>query len=188
MRALATCVALVLLMTGCGVDYGPPKTVGWDLSASHTMLDVMWSDPSTDAIELRPIKVLRIALSGGRRVSEDSVIKRVTLFREDEQITELQIYSHPATVAEAHALALRWCKQWKLDQTMLDAWRADGGTEFGTISFDPDAKRDRNPEVSLDASPSFDDDKPVVVALVFFWQPPDVPAPATTTPAAETGR
>lgn len=102
LRALAGCVALVVLMTGCGdVDYGPPKTLHWDLSRSHTMDDVDWTKRSRDSIEVRPIASLTIELSDGRQIHETEAVTRVDVVREGKQLAELGIYTEAANVDDA---------------------------------------------------------------------------------------
>jgi len=170
MRARAGVVALGLLLAGCGADSGEPMKIDWDLSRSHTMQDVAWPDPSTDSIELGPIASARIRFSDDREVDETSAIRRVAVDREGQRIAELAIYTTPATVADAYRLALRWCRQWALPTTTIDEWHAAGGGHFNVTAYNPEQKLGPNhPEPSVKVLSSFDDDRPVVMSLQFFW-------------------
>jgi hypothetical protein len=171
MRALAGCVALALLMTGCGSpDYGPAKTLDWDLATSHTMNDVDWPDPSAEFVELRPIASLTIALSDGRQVNETSAIRRIDIERIKQQVTELDIFAEPATVDEAYERALRWCKAYKLDIPALEEWHAGAGQKYGTVTKGAGTTvGSPDPSIAINASDSFDPDRPVIMALVLFW-------------------
>lgn len=62
------------------------------------MQDAIGAHPSLDSIELRPIASVKIALSDARQVGETSAFERVELVREDEPISELEIYAEPPTV------------------------------------------------------------------------------------------
>jgi hypothetical protein len=170
MRARAGVVALALLLAGCGADSGEPMKIDWDLSRSHTMNDVAWPDPSADSIELRPIASARIRFSDDREINETSAIRRVAVDREGQQIAELAIYSTPATVEDAYRLALRWCKLWKLPTTTIDEWHAGGGEHFNVAAYNPRQQLGPNhPEPSVKVLSSFDDDRPVIMSLQFFW-------------------
>jgi hypothetical protein len=178
MRGLAGAVALLLLVAGCGSDGGTPMTIDWDLSRSHTMQDVDWSDPSISSIEPRPLKSVRIRFSGGRELSETGGMKKLSLSREDDQLTELALFSQNATVDDAYELALRWCEEWKLPTDAIDAWHAGGGTRFNMVAYDPkDKPAAGDPFVSLKVLSSFEDDRPVNIALIFFW-PSDLLRPS----------
>jgi len=170
MRGLACAVAVVLLLAGCGSDEGTPMKLDWELSKSHTMQDVDWPDASTNAIELRPIASVRIGISGGRELHETGGIRRVAVDRHGERISDVALYSEPATVGDAYELALRWCREWKLPTTTIDDWHAAGGKTFNMEAYDPKAKLGPNdPSVSIKVLYSFDDDRPVIMSLSFFW-------------------
>ncbi len=170
MRALACAVAFVLFLAGCGSDDRTAMKLDWDLSQSHTMRDVDWPDPSIDATELRPIASVRIRFSGGRELHETGAIRRVAIDRESERVSDVSLFSKPATVDDAYSLALRWCKEWRLPTKTIDDWHAAGGKTFNMEAYDPKAKLGPNdPSVSVTVLYSFEDDRPVIMSLSFFW-------------------
>jgi|GEM_PF-6111619 len=170
MRALAAVAAGLLLVAGCGSDDGTPMKIDWDLSKSHTMQDVDWPDPSISSIEPRPLDSVRIRFSGGRELHETSGMKKLALDRVGETVTELGLHSANLTADDAYELALRWARQWDLPTEKLEAWHAAGAKRYNIVAYDPKAKPAAgDPNVSLKVLYSFDDDRPVSIALNFFW-------------------
>jgi hypothetical protein len=170
MRALVAVVAALLLVAGCGSDDGTPMKIDWDLSTSHTMQDVEWSDPAISSIEPRPLDSVRIRFSGGRELHETSGMKKLALDRNGETVTELALHSDNLTADDAYELALRWARQWDLPTAKLDAWHAAGAKSYNIVAYDPKAKPAAgDPNVSLKILNSFNDERPFSVALDFFW-------------------
>ncbi|HUC20734.1 MAG TPA: hypothetical protein VMR98_04535 [Candidatus Polarisedimenticolaceae bacterium] len=154
----------------------PPHSINWDLSRSHTMQDVSWPDPSTSAMELRPIESVRIKFSDSRELHETSGIRRLAIdrgfkvYNQENQISDLAVYSEPLTVDDGYKLALRWCKQWDIPAKAIDEWHATGGKTFNHPAFDSRKKIDfDHPEVSILPLYSFEDDKTVIMSLQFSW-------------------
>jgi hypothetical protein len=169
MRALAICILMGLLSAGCGRESGPPMTLDWDLSASHTIDDVAWPDASLTAHEWRPASV-RIRFSGNRMVDEDGTIRRLAGVREGNGVTDIRLYSHPLTAEDAYRLASRWCREWSLPADAIDRWHDEGDKTFLATAYNPKEKLGPNrPEPSVRILSSYLDDKPVVVSLQFAW-------------------
>ena len=172
MRALAGVVAMLLLVAGCGSDDETAMTIDWDLSQSHSMQDVDWPRPAASAIELEPIESVAIRLPGDRELTEGDAIKKLSVDRDGELVYDVTVHSKPRTVDDAHRLALRWCEEWELPTEKIDAWHAAGGKRYNVVAYDPRRQLAADgPAVSLKLLYSFDDERPVVTTLSFFWKP-----------------
>src|SRR4051794_24854164 len=101
----ALCAALLLVGCGGGDDDGGGNAVkaDWDLSSSHTMQDVDWSDPGIDALDVRPIESVRLRFPDGSVFEATSGITRIGLFRNGDQLDEVRLLADPMTVDDAYA-------------------------------------------------------------------------------------
>jgi hypothetical protein len=87
-RLVAVVAAVVAIaVAGCGPDDGPAVKADWDLSSSHTMRDVHWSDPGIDALNLLPIESVHLRCPDGSVFAASSGIKGGLLGRGGPQPT-----------------------------------------------------------------------------------------------------
>jgi hypothetical protein len=82
----------------------------------------------------------------------------------------VQIDSHPRSEADAHELAVRWAEKWGLSREPLDRLRA-GATKTPVITSARPADRigDGGPLPTVEIRNSFEDDRPALVSLQFYW-------------------
>ena len=175
MRPASVLVACLLLaLTGCGGSEsaeGDEAMIDWDLSHSHTMDDVDWPKPDLSAVEISPVEQVRIALPEGRAFeSGGDVVHDITLDRRDRIVRNVQIDSHPRSAADAHELAVRWAEEWDLSREPLDRWR-DGAAKTPAITSGRPVERigAGGPVPAVEIRSSFQDDKPALVSLQFYW-------------------
>jgi hypothetical protein len=169
-------VSAALLVAGCGGgdDDGGAGAVkaDWDLSSSHTMQAVDWSDPGIDALNLQPIESVHLRFPDGRAFQAKSGITRIGLTRNGEQLEELSLFADPMTVDDAYARARTWARDYDLPLAPLQKWHAAGGSvEFRVLSVGPPGHTvgKGGPEPSLEIIDSAVDDKPAQVVLNFAW-------------------
>lgn len=175
MRQTSVLVACLLLaLTGCGGSEsaeGDEAMIDWDLSSSHTMADVDWPKPDLSAVEISPVEQVHIALPGGRSFEADGdTVHDITLDRRGRIVRNLQIDSHPLGKADAHELAVRWAEEWELSREPLDRWR-DGAAKTPAITSGRPAERigEDGPVPAVEIRNSFEDDRPALVSLQFYW-------------------
>ncbi len=173
-RTTAFVAGLLLALAGCGgsepaSDEG--TVIDWDLSRSHTVGDVDWPKPDLSALEIAPVDEVRIELPEGRSFESDGeVVHDITLDRRDRIVRNVQIDSHPRSATDAHELAVRWADKWGLSREPLDSWR-DGATKTPVITSARRAQRlgDAGPLPAVEIRNSFDDERPALVSLSFYW-------------------
>jgi hypothetical protein len=170
---LAACLFLALI--GCGgsdsASGDDDAMIDWNLSSSHTMADVDWPKPDLSAVEISPVEQVRIALPDGRSFEADGdTVHDITLDRRDRIVRNLQIDSHPRSEADAHELAVRWAEEWGLSREPLDRWR-DGAAKTPAITSGRPGERvgDDGPVPAVEIRNSFEDDRPALVSLQFYW-------------------
>jgi hypothetical protein len=175
LRAIALAGCLLLALTGCGgsdtASGDDEAMIDWDLSRSHTMGDVDWPNPDLSAVEISPVEEVRIELPVGRSFSSDGeTVHDITLDRRDRVVRNVQIDSHPMSEAAAHDLAVRWAEEWGLSRAPLDRWR-DGGAKTPVITSAQRADRigDAGPLPTVEVRNSFEDERPALVSLQFYW-------------------
>jgi hypothetical protein len=169
-RLLATLAGLALLAPGCGGDHG--KMIDWDLSASHTTKDVGWPKPDLTAVEISPVESLRIRFPEGRELTEkDGLVHDVTMDREGDEVTGLNVDSQPKTADDAYELALRWAREWDLPTEPIERWHERGvaGSTASTGSKPGSRLGEHGPQPALQIRHSFDDERPSLVSLEFDW-------------------
>ncbi|MGH2764094.1 MAG: hypothetical protein ACRDL4_14355 [Thermoleophilaceae bacterium] len=164
---------VMLLAAGCGGESESSEgtMIDWDLSQSHTVEDVDWPKPDLTAVELSPVSSVSIELPDGKSFESDGdVVHDVTMDRRDRQVRGMQIDSHPRSREAAYELAVRWAGEWKLSQQPFDRWRA-GETKTPVISAGREQERigPKGPFPSVEIRNSFDDERPALVSLSFFW-------------------
>jgi hypothetical protein len=173
-------ITVVAAIGGCGSAPGgqaeKPVTVDWDLSRSHTLADVEWPHKDLTADEIRPTGTVRIRLPEGRAFEADHGIRRIDLMREGDVVNDVAVSSAPLSIDDGYALGVDWAKRFGLPREPLDEWRQKVRSEkppdlsaahsFGT---DRDALGQGGPVPSVEIVTSFDDKKPVVVSVEFFW-------------------
>jgi hypothetical protein len=173
-RTSALVACLLLALTGCGGSEsaeGDEAMIDWDLSQSHTMDDVDWPKPDLSAVEISPVEQVRIELPEGRSFESDGdTVHDITLDRRGRAVRNLQIDSHARSAADAHALAVRWAEEWDLSRVPLDRWR-DGATKTPAITSGRPVERigDDGPVPSVEIRNSFQDERPALVSLQFYW-------------------
>jgi hypothetical protein len=170
--ALVGLVALALV--GCGGSdsaAGDDTMIDWDLSRSHTVDDVGWPKPDLSAVEISPVGSVRIRLPEGKSFASDGeVVHDLTLDRRDRTVRGVQIDSHPRSEEDAHELAVRWAGEWGLSREPLDRWR-DGETKTPVITSSRREARigAEGPLPAVEIRKSFDDERPALVSLEFYW-------------------
>jgi hypothetical protein len=175
LRTIALVACLVLSLTACGgsnsdAEPGDPAVIDWDLSRSHTVGNVDWPKPDLSAVEISPVDEVRIELPEGRSFESDGeVVHDITLDRRGRIVRNVQIDSHPRSAADAHKLAVRWAGEWGLSREPLDRWRENGKTP--AITSAPAGKRigDAGPVPTVEIRNSFEDERPALVSLSFYW-------------------
>jgi hypothetical protein len=173
-RASALAACLLLALTGCGGSdsaEGDEAMIDWDLTRSHNVGDVDWPKPDQSAVEISPVDQVRIELPEGRSFQSDGeVVHDITLDRRDRIVRNVQIDSHPRSAADAHELAVQWADDWGLSREPLDSWR-DGATKTPVITSARRAERigDRGPVPTVEIRNSFEDERPALVSLQFYW-------------------
>jgi hypothetical protein len=173
-RTTAFVAGLLLALAGCGGSEpasGEGTVIDWNLSRSHTVGDVDWPKPDLSALEISPVDEVRIELPEGRSFESDGeVVHDITLDRRDRIVRNVQIDSHPRSAADAHELAVRWADRWGLSREPLDSWR-DGATKTPVITSARRAQRigDAGPLPAVEIRNSFDDERPALVSLSFYW-------------------
>lgn len=174
-RSSALVACLLLALTGCGgsdtASGDDEAMIDWNLSETHTTEDVDWPKPDLSAVEISPVGQVRIELPEGRSFESDGdTVHDITLNRRERTVRNVQIDSHPRSEEEAHALAVRWAEQWGLSREPLDRWR-DGATKTPAITSGRPVDRigDGGPVPAVEIRNSFQDDKPALVSLQFYW-------------------
>jgi hypothetical protein len=173
-RTSALVACLLLAVTACGGSEsaeGDEAMIDWDLSQSHTMDDVDWPKPDLSAVEISPIEQVRIDLPGGRSFESDGdTVHDITLDRRGRTVRNVQIDSQPLSASDAHQLAVRWAEEWDLSRVPLDRWR-DGATKTPAITSGRPAERigDDGPVPIVEIRNSFEDERPALVSLQFYW-------------------
>jgi hypothetical protein len=169
-------LSAMLLVAGCGGgdDDGGGNAVkaDWDLSSSHTMADVDWSDPGIDALNLLPIESVRLRFPDDSVFEATSGIQRIGLTRNGDQLDEVRLFADPMTVDDAYALAVKWAKHYDLPLAPLQKWHAAGGSvESRVVSYQPSGATlgDGGPQPTLEIIDSAVEDKPAQVVLNFGW-------------------
>jgi hypothetical protein len=173
-RATVLAACLLLALTGCGDSdpaSGDEAMIDWDLSRSHTTADVDWPKPELSAVEISPVGEVRIELPEDRSfTAEGDVVHDITLDRRERIVRNVQIDSHPRSETDAHELAVRWAKDWGLSREPLDRWR-DGEVRTPVITSARRAERigDAGPVPAVEIRNSFQDERPALVSLQFYW-------------------
>jgi hypothetical protein len=175
-RIAAGIVAAVML-AGCGSDGdGGRAAIDWNLSTSHTPADVDWPEPGQSAVQIEAPASVRIRFPGGRSFSAASGIQAVGLERQDDRVTAVQLDSAPMTPDDAYRLALDWAGRWELPRAPIKDWyrrhRTATPETFASVEAVPDPGTTvgpGGPEPSLKILNSFNDDRPAIVSLRFFW-------------------
>jgi hypothetical protein len=195
-RLACALVAAGLAVGGCGDgngkgnsngngEGGTAEVIDWDLSRTHTTRDVDWPRPDIDAVEIRPVDSVRIELPGGQAFSDDgTIVHDVSLTRDGEHVTKVQIDSLPRTTEDAYELAIRWGREWGVPTDAIERWHHErvAGRERGeeNLRSTAEAIPDRGvtvgepdgPEPTVQIRYSFDDDeRPSLVSLQFYWPP-----------------
>jgi hypothetical protein len=191
-RTVLLAGAAAMLLAGCGGGSPPGKvekrvTIDWDVSRSHTPADVDWPRTSSDidSTEVRPNGPVRIVLPGGAVLDEKSGVRRVGLDREGDDVTSITVFTEPLEIEAGYRKAVSWAKQFGLPTAPLDRWRAKAKTEKPpdiTAGQSIDNHRFLGPEgpvPSVEVHTSFNEDRPVVTSVQFFW--PGRRAPTTST-------
>ena len=174
----ALAAALAAVLAACG-GQGKPKVIDWDLSSSHTAADVGWPH-DLELYFLEPVSSVRIALPEGRVFRGGDDVLAVKLSREGDEVRDIQIDYEPATTEDAYRRAISLATEWGLERDKLDEWIAERRAQRargeentssrglasapGTATIGPDG-----PFVVIATRYSFDDSKPVIVALAFYW-------------------
>jgi hypothetical protein len=177
MRRVAAVIVAAALLGGCGGGGDDEDAmIDWNLSASHTIEDVDWSKPDQTAVQIEQPGSVRIRFPGDKSFSGNGDIGAVGLERRGDQVTTVQVDSAPMTAEEAYEVALRWIRRWGLPKQPIEDWnerRQSGGdalTETAEAIPDPGTTvGPGGPEPSLKLLNSFNDDRPVIVSLRFFW-------------------
>jgi hypothetical protein len=173
-RATVLVACLMLTLTGCGGSEsasGDEAVIDWDLSTSHTVDDVDWPKPELSAVEISPVEEVRIELPEGKSFAAGGdVVHDITLDRRERIVRNVQIDSHPRSAEDAHELAVRWAEEWGLPREPLDRWR-DGDAKTPAITSARRGERigDEGPLPAVEIRNSFEDDRPALVSLQFYW-------------------
>lgn len=166
----------MVLAAGCGTSGAGQERVDWDLRHGHTAAQVHWHGGSSfeldDGVQVR------------LRLPDDKVFdERVDRFgadRDGTQVRDVLLYYPASSVPQAHSRADRLGRRWEIDMRNIDAWyereRANPhhGDDIPTASTggqDSTPIGARGPIPTLETLYSFDDARPVVVKLEFFWKP-----------------
>jgi hypothetical protein len=174
--AVAALLALTLGLAACGGGDGSGSAGGggqvrkidWDLSRSHTVKDVDFEPPDVTATELKPVESVRITLPGGKVFSANGgVVHDVSLERDGERLTTVQIDSQPQSADDAYKLAVEWAKAWGVPTKALDAWHAAGDPKQKAEAFPKAGGRPPLPTVQIRYS--FQDQRPSLASLQFSW-------------------
>jgi hypothetical protein len=180
---LAALLAAVLL-AGCGLttssggdhtstdDGGKAMVLDWDFSKGHTVADAPGFDTDLDAADLRPIERLHFTFPDGSSFSATGdEVRRVTPSRDGATVREVNVISQPRSAADVHALATTWAKQFDIPTANLDRWQADGAPDRPVTATDNShTLGPGGPVPSIEIDTSFDDDRPWLVVLSFYWR------------------
>jgi hypothetical protein len=172
---VAAIIVAALLFGGCGGsgdDEG--KMIDWNLSQSHNVEDVDWAKPDQTAVQIESPDSVRIRFPGGQSFAGNGDVGAVGLERQGDKVTTVQVDSAPMTADEAYETALRWTRRWGLPKAPIEAWnehrRSSAGIQTAEAIPDPGTTvGPGGPEPSLKLLNSFNDDRPVIVSLRFFW-------------------
>ncbi len=173
---------LALLLAGCGGDSDDesaagPVTVDWDLSEGHDVDRVEFVRPELTANELSPIESVRLRLPAGKEFApEDGLVHDVTLSRDGDQLTTLQVDSDPMESGAAHELALEWAREFDLPEEPIETWYSRQGEEGAPTRTQTSPQPgttigEGGPAPSVQIRNSFEDDRPAIVSVQFFWEP-----------------
>lgn len=156
-----------------------PASIDWDLSRSHTLADVDFPRPDLTANEIAPIDSVKIRLPGGKVFTGGDELHNVSLTRDRDVVTELQIDTKPLTTDEAYRVALRRADEWGLPRGPIEEWHRErlAQRERGKEDIDSTALStvsgltvgEGGPNPSLKILSSFVDDRPSIVSVRFFW-------------------
>jgi len=153
--------------------------IDWDVSRSHTMDDVHWLAKYRDlsSIEIQPVGAVHIRFPGGQAFTATDGIESIGLDREGNSVIDVSIFSGPRTTEEAYRLAITWISAFKLPRKPIDEWYAQqhGPVQHRTatpLTYTPAGQTvgPHGPEPSLKLLDSFQDARPLVVSLDFFWE------------------
>jgi hypothetical protein len=173
LAVVAVCAATLAAGCGGGNDGGgKPVKADWNLSRSHTMHDVSWTDPNLDALNLQPIESVRLRFPDGSVFETASGITRIGLTRNGEQLDEVSLFADPMTVDEAFAQAEKWARRYDLPLAPIQRWHASGGSvETRVVSYRPSGETlgHGGPQPTLEIIASAVDHKPAQVVLDFAW-------------------
>ena len=173
-RTSALVAVLLLALSRCGGTEPAARddaVIDWDLSRSHTVGDVEWPKPDVSAVEISPVEEVRIELPADRSFEADGdVVHDITLDRRERIVRTLQIDSHPRSATDAHDLAVRWAEDWDLSREPLDRWR-DGAVKTPVVTSARGEGRigDAGPLPAVEIRNSFEDERPALVSLQFYW-------------------
>lgn len=186
-RWLAWLAAAVACLTvACTPE--EPAVIDWDLSDSHTAEDVGWPN-ELSMTEFSPVASVRIRLPGDRMFQAGDEVHDVTLEREGDLVTLVQVDFEPQTAEDAYERAVILAEEWGLRRAGLDKWfrqrmagRAAGHEDVTSTSLAtaPAGQRlgPEGPSVSAEIRYSFNDERPSLVSLQFFWNPDWAKPPA----------
>jgi hypothetical protein len=177
--ALAS-VAAALLVWGCARPV-KPIVVDWDLSARHTIHEVRWpeEDLDIDLTEFEPVESVRIRFPGGKVFRPGYPVHNVTLAREGNTVTSIQVDTHPMTNDEAHELSLQLADELAVSTDPIEDWQRERlekrarGEEgrvpgFQVVGLEP-MGGPTGPEPGVKLLYSFDDSRPAIVSTEFVW-------------------
>jgi len=144
------------------------------------MGDVHWpaKDRDLNSIEIQPVGAVHIRFPGGHAFTAADGIERIGLDRQGNSVSDVAIFSGPRTTEEAYRLAITWISAWNLPRKSIDEWyrQQHGPVKDRTASPQSIAPPGQTvgphgPEPSLELLDSFQDARPLVVSLDFFWVP-----------------
>jgi hypothetical protein len=170
-------IVAALLLGGCGGGGDDEATmIDWNLSKSHTTQDVDWPKPGQSAVQIESPESVHIRLPGDHEFSANGDVGAVGLERRGDDLTTVQVDTEPLTAEDAYRLALQWARRWDIPTQPIQDWnerrRAGGDALTETVEAIPDPGTTvgpGGPEPSLKLLNSFNDDRPVIVSLRFFW-------------------
>jgi hypothetical protein len=128
---------------------------------------------------------VRIRLPGGATLDEADGIRRVGVDRERDEVTSITVFTDPLEIDAGYEKAVAWAQQFGLPREPLDRWHARAKSEKPPdISAGQSIDNHRflgpeGPVPTVEVHTSFNDERPVVTSVQFFW--PGRRAPGGTT-------
>jgi len=186
-RTAAAGLLAAILLAGCGVsvssggdettatnDGGEALTLDWNFSEGHSVADAPGFDTDLSAQDLRPIERVHFRFPDGSAFSATGDdVRRVTPSRDGDTVREVNVISQPGSADDVYALATRWAKEFDIPTANLDSWHADGAPDRPVTATDNTHTLGAGgPVPSVEIDTSFEDDRPWLVVLSFYWQRP----------------